>query len=140
MLGYSVEKPQKTGQSDVDPFLTDIDLVATAPQQKFLVQVNAMGGPTTSTSWRSISGLRMACLVLGEQQKNATPTKPLLVLLDASRDEALLELAHREQVHVLELSSSEIEDIGKSTDVVTLDVANRLKALLAEPMERGIIG
>jgi hypothetical protein len=138
ILGYSVEKPQRTGQPAVDPFLADIDLVATGPQQKYLVQVNAMGGSTTSTSWRSISGLRMACLVLGEQQ-NATPSEALLVLLDASGNKPLLELARREQVHILELSSSETEDIrtGKAAkgDAKSLSSATmRLKALLAEPL------
>jgi hypothetical protein len=135
MLDYSIAKPQKTGQSAVDPFLTDIDWVATGPQQKYLVQVNAMGGETTSGSWRNISGLRMACLVLADQEKS-TPIEPLLVLLDASPDKALLELARREKVHVFEIRSSEVEDIRKSPSAdVIKGIAGRLKSALAETSE-----
>lgn len=117
VAGYETVVSPRTGMSEVDPLITTVDLLATAPGSAWVVEVKAVG--KDPVEWHEASRLRNAAYVMQEMlaaDEPAVRVEPLLVLAGRPRGESLDRYLERESMSVIEVDGAELQAAGGGAD------------------------
>jgi hypothetical protein len=106
--GYSVVPYPQTGEPDIDPLLSQLDLFAYRTEEAFAVVVKHASTNTEPLDWRIGSNVLTAARLLGggELSETSADIYPLVVLLGVPPDESLLAFCKSEGVYLLYIEPS----------------------------------
>lgn len=114
--GYETISSPRTGRPEVDPLITNVDLLAISDERAWIVEVKAWGkGPV---EWHEASRLRRSTDALaGELLTVSERTAPLMVLVGRDRAESLNRYLEDDPVSIAELAGRErVEEILAESD------------------------
>lgn len=126
--GYETIRSPRTGRSGIDPLITTVDLLASAPGSAWVVEIKAVG--KDAVEWHEASRLRNAAYVMQETLAEEDPSirvEPLLVLAGRPRGESLDRYLEREAMRVVVVDGADLEAAGGEPDEARLrELAERL--------------
>jgi len=107
--GYRVERFPRTQKAEIDPLLTELDLLVQRGEEYIAIKVKIGSDSSEPADWKTLSGLRTAAWVLLENRTLSRESlRTMLVLVDLSAGKSLKMAARREMSLIVSLTSEEI--------------------------------
>lgn len=121
--GYEVQRAPRTGQSETDPLLLNLDFVARNQEHAFAVEIRSQEDPAQAIGWEIAASLRAASSALA---RFLTPTtvEPLLVLVGGTLSESLQQFVEEEPVRI-----GRIPDASAVAEILATDDPGSLRGL-----------
>jgi hypothetical protein len=132
--GFEVVQSPRTGDVQLDPLISRIDLLAYSQDRAFAVDVLDPEQHADPASWREASDVQLATSALlsaSDLMKIDVPVEPVLVLPGLEEDKTLKLFCERERVHVVQLDSDIVDKARGAGE-------NELRALAADQL--GFLG
>lgn len=124
--GYEAHTAPRTGRSDVDPLIANVDLLALSPRRALVIEIKD-GGGGEPVEWHEASRVRTAAWALEEvlrEEQRSIEVIPVLVLFGRPRHASLDQYLKDEPLAVAEIDDPEL--IGEA---LREDDPARLRAL-----------
>lgn len=107
--GYEAHTAPRTGRSDVDPLIANVDLLALSPRRALVIEIKDAGG--APVEWHEASRVRTAAWALEEvlrEEQRSIEVIPVLVLFGRPRHASLEQYLKDEAVAVAEIDDPEL--------------------------------
>jgi hypothetical protein len=129
-LGWALLPQPRTGQAEIDPFLAEIDFLATRQDRALVVLVTSRG-LTEQEVLRKAANVALASSALsaaGEKsQANSKPVEPVLVVLESEVSSKLHVFTNHQGVTVVHVPSvAELQPVDASSPSATKEIAERI--------------
>ena len=129
-LGWALLTQPRTGQAEIDPFLAEIDFLATRQDRALLVLVTSPG-LTEQEVVRKAANVALASSALTaadeKSQANSKPVEPVLVVLESEVSSKLHVFSNHQGVTVVHVPSvAELQPVGANSPSTTKEIAERI--------------
>lgn len=95
--GYEVEWLPRTGKAEIDPLLSNLDLLTRKGDDCFAIEVKTKGESAEPADWKIVSGLRTAVWALSDARGLPRHSiRAMLILLDVRADRSLRVVTRQE--------------------------------------------
>ncbi len=134
--GYEFERDPRTGKADVDPLLTDLDMLARKGIENHLVRVESEHSTGQLVNWTAAAKLNMAATLLMQERCLAAENVDFrLILFDVEADESLAAPDIANDVRVVRLTADRVAQVldGRMGDKEQQEEAMQLLDLGSAP-------
>ncbi len=108
--GYEAHTAPRTGRSDVDPLIANVDLLALSPRRALVIEIKD-GGGGAPVEWHEAARVRTAAWALEEvlrEEQRSIEVIPVLVLFGRPRHASLEQYLKDEPLAVAEIDDPEL--------------------------------
>jgi hypothetical protein len=146
--GYEVERSPRTNKPDVDPLLSELDLLVHKGDDWLAIEIKAGSEASPPVDWKAVSALRTAAWTLSDaRHMRLESVRCMLVLVDATADKSLKAGLRREHTLLVTLTGQSLaelsqkgadkEKLAKTVAQWTEDRTSSLNPRLAKTAEPG---
>ena len=128
--GYETTPSPRTGNSEVDPLIVTVDILAQSPDRAKVIEVKTTTRKNDPIEWHEASRLRNAAWALEDefkQQDGYGSVAPVMVLIGRKKADSLTRFLEEEPMQVIE-----VEDVELISQILAEEDEERLRQLAAD--------
>lgn len=117
IAGYEVERFPRTGKTEIDPLLSNLDLLTRKGDDCFAIEVKTKTEDAESAGWKIVSGLNTGAWALSDARNlPQQQIRALLMLVDVRADKSLGLVRRQESALVVSVTGEELDQLVRDAD------------------------